>query len=286
MGTSEGAMTVARFNDKQYGRLISGRILSAFSVEYCYFTPSPEAARIGGSLKVPTLNIIGTHDEYFGLNRSIAQCIARDQIKGYGDPCFTGNAFNTMAVQRLECGLVCVLEKARHDATITHDNFVRDVLLAFLLRPHLCNHMDELWAHDVYLSSICAVRQKTANLLHLHVSSLPFPQRLTSDAVVVLRASDRSSWERRRWTWNLVHEKLQQIEFSDKVQQTAEIVSAQAASNMLRVVQEGPWWREKKTLSASMGKDHDAQVEKVNLQSPPHCRNEQELQPAAAYSRL
>jgi len=65
-GTSEGAMTVHRFDDKRYGKLISGRIINAFGCEYCYFTPTLEAAKLGGSKDVPTLNIIGTCDEYFG----------------------------------------------------------------------------------------------------------------------------------------------------------------------------------------------------------------------------
>jgi len=34
-GTSEGAMTVARYNDRRHGKMINGRIISAFSVEYC-----------------------------------------------------------------------------------------------------------------------------------------------------------------------------------------------------------------------------------------------------------
>jgi hypothetical protein len=50
--------------------MITGRIINAFGCENCYFTPSEEAAKLGGSKEVPTLNIIGTHvgtcDEYFG----------------------------------------------------------------------------------------------------------------------------------------------------------------------------------------------------------------------------
>ena len=62
-GTSEGAMTVHRFDDQRYGSMITARIINAFGCEYCYFTPTREAALLGGSPDVPTLNLIGTCDE-------------------------------------------------------------------------------------------------------------------------------------------------------------------------------------------------------------------------------
>ena len=54
-GTSEGAMTVHRFDDRRYGAMITGRIVNAFGCENCYFTPTAEAAKLGGSRDVPTL---------------------------------------------------------------------------------------------------------------------------------------------------------------------------------------------------------------------------------------
>lgn len=60
-GTSEGAMAIARFDDSRYGHLILSRFINSFSIEYCYFTPTREAASIGGRRSVPTLNIIGAH---------------------------------------------------------------------------------------------------------------------------------------------------------------------------------------------------------------------------------
>ncbi|CAE7765290.1 unnamed protein product, partial [Symbiodinium pilosum] len=69
-GTSEGAMTVSRFDDQRYAHQVLGRFINSFSVEYCYFTPTMKCAQIGGNTDVPTLNIIGTKDEYFGATES------------------------------------------------------------------------------------------------------------------------------------------------------------------------------------------------------------------------
>eukprot|EP00913_Durusdinium_trenchii_P012768 g11987.t2 len=69
-------MTVTRFDDQRYGDLIIGRFINSFSMEYCYFTPEPEAALLGGRLDIPTLNIIGTKDQYFGPVDSVAKIVA------------------------------------------------------------------------------------------------------------------------------------------------------------------------------------------------------------------
>ena len=107
-GTSEGAMTVCRFDDQRYGDLIVGRFINSFSMEYCYFTPEAEAGLLGGRLDIPTLNIIGTKDEYFGAVDSVAKIVAENG--GYGDRHLTGNGFKTMVRQGVDTGLVCVLE--------------------------------------------------------------------------------------------------------------------------------------------------------------------------------
>merc|ERR1719356_768912 len=102
MGQSEGAMTVARFDDQRYGAMIRGRIISAFSVEYCYFTPDRAAGTFGGNVDVPTLNIIGDQDEFFGPSDSVASnCIAHRDEGGWGDYDFTGNAFKEMKRKRI-----------------------------------------------------------------------------------------------------------------------------------------------------------------------------------------
>eukprot|EP00933_Yihiella_yeosuensis_P070581 TRINITY_DN78705_c0_g1_i1.p1 TRINITY_DN78705_c0_g1~~TRINITY_DN78705_c0_g1_i1.p1 ORF type:complete len:733 (+),score=145.86 TRINITY_DN78705_c0_g1_i1:55-2199(+) len=153
MGQSEGAMTVARFDDQRYGAMIRGRIISAFSVEYCYFTPTEEAALYGGSLEVPTLNIIGDADQYFGNIDSVAKSVSEQKdAGGYGADVITGNGFQTMKKQMMRRGLVTVLEGAKHDASETHDNFLRDLLRAFLTAPGMCINIDDLWKHCPYLS--------------------------------------------------------------------------------------------------------------------------------------
>jgi hypothetical protein len=71
MGTSEGAMTVARLDDRKYASFLNGRIISAFGCEYCYFTPRLEDAFLGGCLEVPTLQLIGDNDQYFAATNSV-----------------------------------------------------------------------------------------------------------------------------------------------------------------------------------------------------------------------
>lgn len=54
-------------------------------------------------------------------------------------------------------GLVCVLKDGRHDVSETHDNFLRDLLRAFLSSPHECHRIVEQWKPCPYLSSIVSV---------------------------------------------------------------------------------------------------------------------------------
>jgi len=152
MGQSEGAMTVARFDDRRYKAMIRGRIISAFSVEYCYFTPSREAGIYGGNPEVATLNLIGDADQYFGNIKSVARDVAAKGSGGWGDNEITGNGFKQMKKQGIRRGLVCVMEGAMHDASETHDNFLRDILRAFLSSPHECHKIVEQWEYDHYLT--------------------------------------------------------------------------------------------------------------------------------------
>lgn len=181
MGTSEGAMTVARFNDQKYGPLINGRIISAFSVEYCYFTPTPEAGKIGGSLDVPTLNLIGSHDQYFGNHESIAQLVAKGPT-GYGSKNLTGNAYQTMKEQGVDRGLVCVFEQGKHDLTVTHDNALREIFQAFFTRPNRCHQLDQIWLKDPSMWTQIEVTDKSqtkgtfGGLLLLWIKKSEWPQ--------------------------------------------------------------------------------------------------------------
>jgi len=152
MGQSEGAMTVARFDDRRYGAMIRGRIISAFSIEYCYFTPTREAGQFGGNPEVATLNIIGDADQYFGPNDSVAKSV-QGLKGGWGSEDLTGNGFKQMKRQGIRRGLAVVLEGAKHDASETHDNFLRDLLRSFLASPHECHRIPDQWVFDRYLTS-------------------------------------------------------------------------------------------------------------------------------------
>lgn len=154
-GQSEGAMTVARFDDRRYGAMIRGRIISAFSVEFNYFTPTRQAAEFGGSTEVATLNLIGDDDQYFGPKQSVAIDVAKKQM----GQTITGNAFKQMKLQKLRRGLVAVMEGATHDASETHDNFLRDILRAFMASPHECHTVVEQWKPALYLSSKVKVEE-------------------------------------------------------------------------------------------------------------------------------
>merc|ERR1740138_359278 len=104
-------MTIARFDDQRYEEMVMGRFINSFSIEYCYFTPTPEAGELGGQIDVPTLNIIGTKDQYFGPEDSVAKIVASDAETGYGDKDLTGNGYNTFVRQGIETALVWELEE-------------------------------------------------------------------------------------------------------------------------------------------------------------------------------
>merc|ERR1712176_695710 len=183
MGQSEGAMAVARFDDRRYGAMIQGRIISAFSVEYCYFTPTREAATYGGSPDVPTLNIIGDADQFFGPIDSVALSVCKEKGNGgWGADNFTGNGFKEMKRQKMRRGLVAVLEGAKHDASETHDNFLRCLLRAFLASPHECHRIVDQWKPDKYLMSKVKVLESDESLggarLLISVGKMDFPAKL------------------------------------------------------------------------------------------------------------
>lgn len=59
MGSSEGALAAAKYS----GREFKGRIIAAYSCENGYYSKD---FKIGARKKDPFLNIIGTHDQFFG----------------------------------------------------------------------------------------------------------------------------------------------------------------------------------------------------------------------------
>jgi hypothetical protein len=140
-GTSEGAMTIARFDDQRYGGQIIGRFINSFSIEYNYFTPTPEDGMLGGQIDVPTLNIIGTNDEYFGAIESVAKVVADST----GEAPLEGHGYATLVSQGCTSALVAVLDEGVHGPCVTHDNFLQSFSRArarftncrrFLIRNH------------------------------------------------------------------------------------------------------------------------------------------------------
>ena len=127
--------------------------------EYTYFTPTRADADIGGQLDVPTLNLIGTRDEFFGPPErdgwagSIASKIAADGTdgtgSGWGDADLTGNGYSAFLRQGLKTALVATFVGADHDVTIDADNAVRDVLLSFLAAPLRCTELLDQWGETV-----------------------------------------------------------------------------------------------------------------------------------------
>ncbi|CAE8600551.1 unnamed protein product [Polarella glacialis] len=198
-GTSEGAMTVARFDDQRYGEQIIGRFINSFGIEYCYFTPTPNDGKIGGQLDVPTLNIIGTKDQYFGAIDSVAKIVANDPTNGYGEKDLTGNGYKTMVAQKLNVGLVCVLEEGVHSPCNTHDNFLRQLFQHFFTRAASIWELDQIWSGDPTLKGLVEVKQSTTNedaftgcnIKQLFVPTMPFPNRMSLREVQALRCITR-----------------------------------------------------------------------------------------------
>lgn len=182
-GESEGAMSVTRFDDNRYGKAVLGRIIISFSIEYCYFTPRPEDARIGGQREVPTLNIIGTADEYFGPNDSIAKIVAENKVSGYGDTKYDGHGYDMLVEQNISSALVCVMEGAGHSPCPTNDNFLRLVFNAFVTAPDQIHLLPDKWVHDPVIANMVQVQQSfhsaNAKVTQVFVPKLNHPQHLT-----------------------------------------------------------------------------------------------------------
>lgn len=205
-GTSEGGMTIARFDDQRYGKMVLGRFINSFSVEYCYFTPVPEAAEIGGQLDVPTLNIIGDADEYFGAEDSVASIVAADKEHGYGDAALTGNAYKTFVRQGMKCGLVCVTTGGTHGPCATHDNFLRQLFETFFTRPAEIYSLADIWKVDYTRSHLVAnVTQSTLDdpdartkwwrirVVQLQIPRMRQPQTLPLATVEAMRLAKASN---------------------------------------------------------------------------------------------
>jgi len=193
-------MTIARFDDQRYGDMICGRFINSFSIEYCYFTPTPEAGELGGQLDIPTLNIIGTKDQYFGPEDSVAKIVASDGVSGYGTKNLTGNGYNTLVRQGCDTALVCVLEDGVHSPCNTHDNFLRQLFDAFFTRPGSIWELDSIWENDPTMRELIEVQQTCvddkstdANVTQVFVPKMKFPNKMTLRQVDTLRLM--SNWQ-------------------------------------------------------------------------------------------
>uniref|UniRef100_A0A6T8E2L3 Uncharacterized protein n=2 Tax=Prymnesium polylepis TaxID=72548 RepID=A0A6T8E2L3_9EUKA len=169
MGTSEGAMTVSRFDDQRYGSMIVGRIIASYAAEFCYMHSRPEDALLGGQKDVPTLNLIGSHDEFFGppahgtFSGSAASIIAGAAVKqGWGKVNITGNAYRSMAEQGVLSGLTVTFPGAKHDITLSHNHAVRDIFLDFLQQPHRCASVLARWETHPFLGAHAILVRKCA----------------------------------------------------------------------------------------------------------------------------
>lgn len=180
-GTSEGAMTISRFDDQRYGSMIIGRFINSFSIEYCYFTPNPEDGQIGGQLEVPTLNIIGTRDQFFGPSDSVAKVVTEDGDTGYGDKVLDGHGFPQLVKQGVNRGLVCIFEDGVHSPCETHDNFLRPLFDLFFRRACDIWEIDRIWVHDPYLSSLLEVTERHVTPLckvtRIFCPTMHYPQK-------------------------------------------------------------------------------------------------------------
>jgi hypothetical protein len=192
-GTSEGAMTVARFDDQRYGDMLIGRFINSFSVEYCYFTPSPEDGMIGGQTKTPTLNIIGTKDQFFGAEDSVAKLVSEDQETGYGLKNLQGHAYTTFCRQGMADACVTLLEGGVHSPCTTHDNFLRQLFDVFFSRPHDIWELDKIWSVDPTMAELVQLKQTTrkdptpTNVTLLFVPHMKFPQKMSLREVQAMR---------------------------------------------------------------------------------------------------
>jgi hypothetical protein len=201
-GTSEGAMTVARFDDQRYGSMVMGRFINSFSVEYCYFTPNPRDGEIGGQTTVPTLNIIGTKDQFFGSEDSVAKIVAADTSgHGYGNASMRGHGYETFKRQGMEDACVVYLEGGVHSPCLSHDNFLRQVFDVFFSRPADIDKLDMIWSVDPKMAELVQLNETTRNdgsptsVTLLFVPKMEFPQTMPLKEVRVKKLISKADDE-------------------------------------------------------------------------------------------
>lgn len=110
MGNSEGGLAAAAYS----GREFKGRIITAYSCENGYYSRN---FKLGAKKSEPFLNIIGTHDEYFGED---SEPNSEHEVKGH---C-------TKALMHHKNAKVILLPLTKHD--ITANIYVKEDIINFL----------------------------------------------------------------------------------------------------------------------------------------------------------
>jgi len=143
IGSSEGAIVLSSFQDESFADYINGRVIIAYPCEPNYWTYfRPEDEGIKGDREIPTLNMIGTNDQYFACRESVASKVAQAADL----PPVQGHAFQAMVDAELTHGMVCHFEGSKHTLLLTHDSVVREILTDFLQRPRFaCRKLPLHW---------------------------------------------------------------------------------------------------------------------------------------------
>lgn len=110
MGNSEGAFAAAFYKGKEF----KGRVVAAYSCENGYYSKD---FKIGAKKYDPFLNIIGTHDEYFGSDSK------PNKNHGVEGHC-------TSALKKFPNAKVVLLPQTKHD--ITQNIYVKGEIVEFL----------------------------------------------------------------------------------------------------------------------------------------------------------
>ena len=99
MGTSEGGMIAARYNNPTLDAHLSGRLISSWSCEYNYFVSCEESAKIcadGCNKDVPVVSVVSSVDPYFG---------PQSESVSYKVAALTHTAFSLSQCSHCHCAL-------------------------------------------------------------------------------------------------------------------------------------------------------------------------------------
>ena len=142
MGFGEGAMLCAQLDDSHLGEVLLGKVLVGWPCAVGPRCPARERAALVGSREHPVLAVIGAEDEFFGGS----------------------HAGEALAAHAPLAALSVVIEGHGHDVTATPaaDAFFRELLLAFLLRPHRIAALRDIWAREPHLLACLHTEERLA----------------------------------------------------------------------------------------------------------------------------